>query len=134
MAAASNLWIWVCAPEVPIDVAPEDNPPNEPEPDIIVTRQDLSHFDHFNPQPADLRLVVEISDSTLGFDLKVKARLYARAGIIEYRVLDVSVRHMIVHRQPQEGQYRSITSYEEHEPVAPLAAPTAQLRPGDLFL
>jgi Uma2 family endonuclease len=120
--------------EAPIDVAPEDNPTSEPEPDLIVTRQDLGNFREFNPQPGDLRLVVEISDTTLGFDLKVKARLYARAGIMEYWVLDVSGRRMIVHREPQEGQYRSVTSYEEHEIVAPLAAPTAELRPADLFL
>jgi hypothetical protein len=67
--------------EAPIDVAPEDNPTNEPEPDLIVLTRPSLEFDR-NPQAvADLRLVIEISDSTLGFDLKTKAALYARAGI-----------------------------------------------------
>src|SRR5260370_978463 len=73
-------------PESPIDVAPEDNPTNEPEPDLIVLARPSREFRNANPQPADLRLVVEISDSTLGFDLTVKAALYARAGIVEYWV------------------------------------------------
>ena len=39
------------------------------------------------PGPADLLLVLEISDTTLEFDLTVKAGLYARAGIREYWAL-----------------------------------------------
>ncbi len=39
-----------------------------------------------NPVPGDLLLVVEISDSTLQFDLRVKAALYARTEIMEYWV------------------------------------------------
>ena len=46
-------------PEAPIDVAPEDNPANEPEPDVIVRARPLREFRTANPQPADLRLVVE---------------------------------------------------------------------------
>jgi Uma2 family endonuclease len=72
----------------PIDVAPEDNPANEPEPDIIVLKRESSHFSD-NPRPEDLNLVVEIADTTLQFDLTTKAALYARAGIAEYWVLDL---------------------------------------------
>src|SRR6266496_3240384 len=45
--------------EAPIDVAPEDNPSSEPEPDLIVLKQDLSHFTTRNPQPDELHLAVE---------------------------------------------------------------------------
>src|SRR5512143_3644845 len=51
-------------PETPIDVAPEDNPTNEPEPDLIVLTKPSREIKEANPQPADLRLVVEIADST----------------------------------------------------------------------
>src|ERR1017187_3523275 len=64
----------------PIDVSPDDHPTNEPEPDQIVLKRDFSHFTDENPRPVDLQLVVEVADSTLGFDLKTKAGLYARAG------------------------------------------------------
>jgi hypothetical protein len=50
-------------PEAPIDVAPEDNPTNEPEPDLVVLAKPSREFRNANPRPADLRLVVEISDS-----------------------------------------------------------------------
>jgi Uma2 family endonuclease len=115
-------------PEAPIDVAPSDNPTSEPEPDLIVLNRDLSNFQNGNPRPADLALVVEIADSTLSFDLNTKARLYARAGIVEYWVLDIAERRVIVHRDPAAGKYQSVSAYAEHEPVSPLAAPGAEFR------
>jgi Uma2 family endonuclease len=124
-------WRFVDA-EAPIDVAPEDNPSSEPEPDLIVLRQDESHFTS-NPRPQDLRLVVEIADSSLSFDLKVKAALYARAGISEYWVLDVRGRRLVVHRDPQSGMYADVAAYGEQESVSPLAAPEAEFRVADAF-
>jgi Uma2 family endonuclease len=120
--------------EAPIDVAPEDNPTNEPQPDLIVlSPADSPALRSAAPQPQDLRLVVELADTTLAFDLTVKAALYARAGIVEYWVLDVQGRRLVVHRDPQAGQYRSIVAYGEQESVAPLSAPDASFRVGDVF-
>ncbi len=118
--------------EAPIDVAPEDNPTNEPVPDLIVLRQDQSHYKS-NPPAQDLRLVVEIADTSLAFDVRVKAALYARAGVPEYWVLDVSGRRLLVHRNPRAGTYADVAAYGEHESVSPLAAPEAQFRVGDAF-
>ena len=112
--------------EAPIDVAPEDNPTNQPEPDLIVLKREYADSAFCpTPQPKDLDLVVEIADTSLAFDLTVKAALYARAGIADYWVLDVPGRRLIVHRDPQGGQYASVTSYDEHESVAPLSAPNS---------
>ncbi|MGA3039737.1 MAG: Uma2 family endonuclease [Bryobacteraceae bacterium] len=124
-------WSFVNA-EAPIDGAPEDNPTNEPVPDLIVLSRDESQFTS-NPRPQDLRLIVEIADSTLGFDLKVKGALYARAGVPEYWVLDVAGRRLLVHRNPQSGRYTDVAAYSEQESVSPLAAPQAQFRVADAF-
>jgi Uma2 family endonuclease len=118
--------------EAPIDVAPEDNPTNEPEPDLIVLAQDLSYFTS-NPRAQDLRLVVEIADTSLNFDLTVKAALYARAVVLEHWVLDVVGRRLLVHRSPRSGIYTDIIVYDEHEHVSPLAAPHASFRVADAF-
>ncbi|MGO9254759.1 MAG: Uma2 family endonuclease [Bryobacteraceae bacterium] len=122
-------------PEPSIDVAPQDNPTSEPEPDLIVTKQDLQYYiDKGRPGPEDLQLVVEIADSSLRFDLTTKAALYARARIADYWVLDVAGRRMIVHRDPQAEGYRTVTVFGAEDSVAPLAAPTAFLRIGDAFV
>jgi Uma2 family endonuclease len=120
-------------PETTIDVAPEDNPTSEPEPDIIVLARPSAEIDGANPQPADLRLVVEISDSTVDFDLGPKAALYARAGIVEHWAFDIPRRRLIVHRDPQNGSYRWIAAYRGDEVVAPLAAPQREFRVGEAF-
>lgn len=119
--------------EAPIDVSPEDNPTNEPVPDLIVLKREFAGFGKRRAQPRDLALVVEIADSSLAFDLAVKASLYARAGIAEYWVLDIIGRRLLVHRRPEGGQYATVTSYSHEECVAPLAAPDSSLAIGSLF-
>ena len=112
---------WVQS-QAEIDVSPEDNPTSEPQPDVTVLRVPLGQLTD-NPTPAQIALLVEISDSTLAFDLGVKARLYARASIEEYWVLDVSGRQLHVHRAPQDGIYTQVTLHNPSAHVAPLAAP-----------
>lgn len=82
---------------------------------------------------AELRLVVELSDTNLRFDCTVKAGLYARAGIPDYWILDLNGRRAIVHRDPREGRYESIVSYAADETVEPLAAPGSQVLVWDLL-
>jgi Uma2 family endonuclease len=112
-------------PEGPIDVAPEDNPTSEPEPDIAVLAKMGTEYTGANPPASDVRLVIEVSDSTLAFDLGPKARLYARAGIPEYWVFDIGERRLIVHRDPRAGTYSAVTGYVEGESVTRLALPAA---------
>ena len=112
--------------EISIEVRPEDNPASEPEPDAVVLSQHLGELTP-RPKPADIRLLVEVADATLFFDLNQKAALYARAGIVEYWVLDLNGRRLIVHRRPEAGAYREVMAYAEQESVAPLAAPGAGL-------
>jgi Uma2 family endonuclease len=140
MRALMLLIVWLrsvfgesfVAQEPSIDLRPEDNPTNEPEPDaIVLTRSflDLSS----QARPEELRLVAEVSRTSLPFDLTTKARLYARARIPEYWVLDLDGRRLIVHRDPMEDSYRSVNAYGENERVTTLAAPLSELRVGDLF-
>ena len=118
--------------EPSIDLRPEDNPSSAPEPDVVALVRSLREFSA-RARPNELRLVAEISSSTLAFDLTTKARLYARSGIPEYWVLDVQGRRLLVHREPSEQGYQSINAYLEDEQVSPLADPSHALRIGDLL-
>lgn len=118
--------------EAPIDIAPNDNTTNEPEPDVLVLRRNAEELAN-NPEPSDVALVVEVADSTLRCDLKVKAPLYARAGIVEYWVLDLNNRLLHVHRQPENGQYAERIELSENDSVAPLAKPGATIRIAQLL-
>lgn len=118
--------------EPSIDVAPEDNPISEPEPDIVVLTRPLTSRSP-KPGPETIRLLIEVSVTSLAFDLGAKAALYARAGLSDYWVLDVNGRRMIVHRDPAEGRYCSIVAYGEDELISPQAAPDASIRVRDLL-
>jgi Uma2 family endonuclease len=101
-----------------IDVHPADNPTSAPEPDGIVLNRPAGGLAGV-PTPADIRLLIEASDSTLNYDLTVKAALYARAQIPEYWVVSLPERRLYVHRRPEGGVYRNIASYGEHDMVSP---------------
>lgn len=120
-------------PEAPIDVAPEDNPTNEPEPDLAVLARPCTFYKASNPEPSDIRSVVEISDTTLAFDKGVKARLYARAGIVEYWVVDIVGQRVLVHRNPQGDTFADVRAYAPGESIEPLSAPGKSFLVEDAF-
>jgi Uma2 family endonuclease len=113
----------------PIGVAPIENETNAPEPDAAVTRQPVASYTESDPGPEELRLVVEVTDSTQNRDKVVKSRLYATAGIPEYWILDLRARKLRVHRNPDTttGEYKLVQEYNPDETIAPLAAPNSVL-------
>lgn len=119
-------------PPCSIDVAPEDNPTSEPEPDITVLKRAARELGR-NPGPGDIELIVEVSDSTLAHDLGPKAWLYARAGVPEYWVIDVKGQRLHVHRDPGYAGYASTRVFEADGEVSPLARPDAVLKLERLF-
>lgn len=85
------------------------------------------------PSADQIRLVAEVSDTSLRFNLTTKAALYARAGIPEYWVVDLDARRIVVLREPREGQYTSLSAYGENEAIHPLAAPEEDVAVGSIF-
>ena len=101
--------------EKPIVIRGRMGKTNEPEPDIAVTFNPSTTYFPQQPGPSDVRLIVEVSDSPLRFDLKTKALLYARVGIPEYLVLDVAGRRIYRHRLPAHGGYREVVIFGEND-------------------
>jgi Uma2 family endonuclease len=119
--------------QLAMNVAETDSDINEPEPDAVVLNRPITEFSTGHPGPTDVGLVIEVADSSLRFDTRTKAFLYARAGIADYWVLDIVGRQLYVHREPVDGFYRAITVYAELEEAAPLAKPDAAVRVADLL-
>ncbi len=72
-----------------------------PEPDIAVCERHKA-----GPMPVEkVRLLVEVSDTTLDFDLNEKAQLYSKANIPEYWVADVKGAKIVRHWQPLSAGY-----------------------------
>lgn len=83
--------------QLPITIFPN----SEPEPDIAVVQVDQrAYFDH-HPAPNEIFLLIEIADSTLTKDRQQKAKIYAKAKIPEYWVVDVNQQQIYIFRQPE---------------------------------
>ena len=76
----------------------------------------------------DLLLLIEVSDSSLGYDLRVKAPLYARYGVREYWVVDAVRQTIRVHRAPVGAGYTDVQEYEAHDAVTALLLPGVVIR------
>jgi Uma2 family endonuclease len=68
---------------------------------------------------ATARLVVEIADSSLSYDLGRKAGLYAAFGIAELWVIDAVTLQTRVHREPTPTGYRSVVDLPSSQRLVP---------------
>lgn len=84
--------------------------------------------------PATARLVVEVSDTSLGYDLGRKADLYAGFGIADLWVIDAVRLRTFVHREPSPAGYGSIREYGPSDRLEPLASPALSVVLADLDL
>ena len=98
-------------------------------PDIAVWPLGTRFRDMF---PINLKLAVEISDTTRRKDMGRKATVYAKGGVPEYWVFDVGKGELWVHRGAYDGGWRERFLLVEPQ-IAPLCAPTSAIHVGDLI-
>lgn len=81
-----------------------------PEPDIAIVQGSASQYRRKHPTAAETQLVIEVSDSTLADDRRHKQRIYARAGIPSYWIVNCSERQIESFTEPtgdtDEPRYR----------------------------
>ncbi len=100
---------------------------SEPEPDLALVRPRPDFYATGHPGPDDVLLLVEVSDTTLIYDLRVKAPMYAAAGILELWVVDLPNMRLHVFRDPSGGRYRDASVRERGEVIAPRALPDLEV-------
>ncbi len=113
--------------EPSIYVAENDNLKNEPNPDLVVSGQSIREYTD-NLTPGDIRLLVEVADSSLNLDLGKKMVLYAQARISEYWVIDIPHELVHVHRRPERGLYAHVVKCSFTDDITPLADSNAVFR------
>jgi Uma2 family endonuclease len=103
---------------------------NQPQPDILLLKKRSYRAAH--PGADDVLLLIEVSDTTLRYDRKIKVPLYAQSGIVETWILDIRGQQLEIYRDPQAGQYRQILKPQWQQTVSPLALSTLALDLGTL--
>jgi Uma2 family endonuclease len=105
---------WTSQKEDPVRIPAFD----EPEPDVAIVRGSDTDYRHRIPTPADVALLVEVSDSTLSLDRSLKLAAYARDGIPVYWIVNLVDRQVEVYTRPTKaGRYRSRQVYKSGQQV-----------------
>jgi Uma2 family endonuclease len=124
---------WSVRVQLPLALDDE----SEPEPDVAVVRG--TPRDYLREHPSAPALVVEVAHDSLRADRILKARLYARAGIGDYWIVNLVEHVLEVHRAPtrsgpgRPAAYAEVRRVPPSETVVPLAAPAARMVVADLL-
>jgi Uma2 family endonuclease len=78
---------------------------SEPQPDLMLLRPRADFYTSGLPTAADVLLLIEVMDSSAGFDRGVKLTLYARAGVPEVWLVDLNGDRVETYRRPEGGSY-----------------------------
>jgi Uma2 family endonuclease len=92
-----------------------------PEPNIVLYDPEMPKDRH--PRPEDICLVVEVADTSVEYDRKVKADHYAGAGIPEYWLVDLPGEAVDVFRQPEDDGYAERVRHRRGEELSVAALP-----------
>jgi Uma2 family endonuclease len=103
---------------------------SEPEPDVAV----VPPRSYAERHPDQAFLVIEVAESSLDYDRATKAPLYARSGVQEYWIVDVTGRAVIVHREASAEGYTQVTRMEESDILVPSRFPDLQIAIASLFV
>jgi Uma2 family endonuclease len=110
---------------------------SDPEPDVSVVPGRRSDY---SGHPTGAVLIVEVSDTSLDYDRRRKASLYARAGVRDYWIVNLVDHQIEVYRdpapdgsQPYGHGYASAATLTPPAAVSPLAAPAVSLPVADLL-
>jgi len=122
------LDVAVCDVQNPVVLSAHD----APQPDVTLLKLRPDGYPT-HPRAADLLLVVEVADTTLAYDRDIKLPLYARAGIPEVWLVDVTADRIEVYRTPTAGTYPDTRAASRGEMLAPLHFPNATISTAEIL-
>lgn len=100
---------------------------SEPQPDLVLLRPDPNFYASRLPGPSDILLIIEVAESSIEYDRKAKAGLYATAGIPEYWLVDLTAGVVTRASAPSGEAYHRHQEHRAGESIAPDALPLCSI-------
>lgn len=126
---ASAQGRWLVAAQDPVRL--DDH--SEPQPDIMLLKPVSDFYRKRHPQPGDVYLLVEVSDTTLDADQTEKVPAYGRAGVAEVWIVNLIDSTVDVYREPNFTGYGSKTVLRAGDKARPLAFPDVSVDVAELL-
>lgn len=82
------------------------NEHSEPEPDITILKYRDDYYDQELPKAEDVLLLIEVADSTTGYDRNIKLPLYAEHGIFEFWLINIEKQRIEAYSHPEGNDYK----------------------------
>lgn len=105
----------------------------EPQPDLTLLHPRADFYASGHPTPEDIFLVIEVAETSVEVDRRIKMPLYARSRIPEAWLVDLEQETLTTYRDPTPSGYATIRVLRCGERLAPLAFPDRELVVGDIF-
>ncbi|QSJ19871.1 Uma2 family endonuclease [Nostoc sp. UHCC 0702] len=109
------------------------NNKSEPQPDVALLKPRDDFFATAHPQPQDIFLLIEVSDSTVMYDREEKIPLYAEANIIEVWLIDINEQIVEVYQQPTAAGYQHMQKFTSGESLLISAFPDVNITANEIF-
>jgi Uma2 family endonuclease len=106
---------------------------SEPVPDLALLKPRSDFYRRGHPIAVDALLIVEVSVTSLRYDLQVKVPLYARHEVPEVWIVDLEGKQLRVFRTPKSGEYTDVASRDNPGVITPCALDAAQIDLSGVF-
>lgn len=106
---------------------------SEPQPDVTLLTPRPDFYEERAPRPADVLLIVEVVESSAGYDRAIKLPLYARRGISEVWLVDLANERLEAFHGPTLRAYRAHATLARGQRIAPRAFPRTFFRVNEVL-
>ena len=100
---------------------------SEPQPDIALLKSRDDFYATAHPTPADVLLIIEVTDTSVEYDRGIKLPLYARAGIPQVLIVNMPSEVIENYSEPANGAYQKFMRVQRGESIDILLLPTISL-------
>jgi len=102
-------------------------------PDLMLLTRKPGGYPDAAPEPQDVLLLIEVSDTSVGYDREHKLKLYAEHGIAETWLLDLNARQLEIHLEFSAQGYRRVLKPAPDAVVAPTRVEGIRFQAGAVF-
>ncbi len=109
------------------------NDNSQPQPDLLLLKHRDDYYRSSLPEPDDVLLLIEVSDTTLHFDRSIKIPLYAKNGVPEVWLVNLNDSTVEIYREPSPEGYKLIVRPSREDAISPAFFADFSFQPKELF-